>query len=75
MINRLVAENTFKAPLRGTFSVNKKFISFPTDNFLKVKALSREAKDIDIPISQPPKQFSLSQKHSWVYLLTSNNLL
>ena len=77
MINRLVAENTIKVPLRGqiNFSVNKKFIAFTTDNCLRIKTLNREAKDVDIPISQPPLQFSLSQVHPWALLLTANHLL
>ena len=77
MINRLVAENTLKAPLRGqiSFSINKKFIAFTTDTCLKIKTLNREAKDVDIPISQPPLQFSLSQAHPWALLLTASHLL
>lgn len=59
MINRLVAENTFKLPNRAqpTFAISKKLIAFQTDTSIKVKTLHRDTKDIDIPIAQPPLQF------------------
>jgi|JI9StandDraft_1071089.scaffolds.fasta_scaffold560163_2 hypothetical protein len=77
MINRLVAENTFKMPPRSqlTFSLSKKLIAFQNDTAIKVRTTHREAKDIDVPIAQPPLQFELSQARPWLLLLTPANLL
>jgi hypothetical protein len=77
MINRLVAENTLKAPLKGQayLSVSKKLMAFQTESSIKIKTLHREAKDIDIPLAAPPLQFSLSLTHSWLLLLSPSHLL
>lgn len=40
-----------------------------------MKCLSREAKDIEVPFNNPPKQAALSQAHSWLYELTPAGLL
>jgi hypothetical protein len=72
MINRLVAENTFKLPPKSipNFAISKKLIAFQTDTCIKIRSTHRETKDIDIPITQPPLQFLLSQTHPWLLLLT-----
>lgn len=77
MINRLVAENTFKIPPRSTltFSLNQQLIAFLTDTSVKVKTTHREAKDIDLPFVQTPLQFALSQARPWLFILTPANLL
>lgn len=77
MINRLVAENTIKAPLKGPacFSISKKLLSFQSENHITIKTLTRDAKDIEVPFNQTPLQFSLSQSQPWLMLLTPNNLL
>lgn len=77
MINRLVAENNIKLPFKGQpyFSITKKLIAFQTDSHIKIKTLSRQAKDIDIPINNPPISFALSQVQPWLFLLTSSHLL
>lgn len=77
MINRLAAESTLKVPLRGNayFSISKKLMCFQGEGQLRVRALSREAKDIEVPFNSAPLHFSLSQHHSWLYELTHNHLL
>lgn len=63
MINRLVAENSFKIALSGSpfFSVNKKLLCFQTASHIKVKPLTKDFNDIDIAFNPPPLQFALSQ--------------
>lgn len=77
MINRLVAENTIKAPLKGPacFSISKKLLSFQGDSHITIKTLTREAKDIEVPFAQTPLQFALSQSQPWLMVLTAGNLL
>lgn len=77
MINRVVAESTIKVPFRGqpSFSISKKLLCFQADNHIKIKPLSREAKDIEIPFNNPPLHCSLSHWHSWLYELTPAHLL
>jgi hypothetical protein len=62
MINRLVAENTLKFPFKGVpyFSVTKKLICYRTEANIKIKNLSRDVKDIDIPQTVTPISFGLS---------------
>lgn len=77
MINRLVAESTLKVPFRGTarFSTSKRLLAFQGEGQVKVKALSREARDIEVPFNNAPAQHCLSQWHSWLYELTPARLL
>lgn len=77
MINRLAAESTLKVPLRGNayFSINKKLMCFQGDAQLRVRALTKEAKDIEVPFNSAPLRFSLSNQHSWLYELTQSHLL
>lgn len=77
MINRLAAESTLKVALRGQacFSISKKLLCFQSDTQLRVRALSRDAKDIEVPFNSAPLSFSLSSQHSWLYELTQNHLL
>ncbi len=77
MINRLVAESTLKVGFRGQprFSTSKRLLAFQGDAQLRVKCLSREAKDIEVPFNNPPAQAALSQTHSWLYELTPAGLL
>ena len=77
MINRLAAESTLKVPIRGNayFSINKKLMCFQGEAQLRVRALTKEAKDIEVPFNSAPLRFSLSNQHSWLYELTPNHLL
>jgi len=77
MINRIAAEGTLKVPFRGhpRFSASKRLLSFEADAHIKVKALSREAKDIEVPFNNPPTFTCLSQANSWLYELTPARLL
>jgi hypothetical protein len=74
MINRLVAENTLKVPFKGHpyFAINKKLLAFQIEGSIRVKALYREAKDIDIPINNIPLQFILSEVKPWLYILNNS---
>jgi hypothetical protein len=77
MINRLVAESTLKVAFRGqaSFSTSKRLLAFQGEGQLRVKALSREARDIEVPFNNAPLQNCLSQWHSWLYELTPARLL
>ncbi len=46
MQNRLVAQNVFKAPLKGDtyLSVNKKMIGYSMEQSLKIKSFNKEGK-------------------------------
>ena len=50
-------------------------IAFQTDAHIKIKPISREAKDIDIPTAEHATKFTLSQFYSWLYVLHPNHLL
>ena len=77
MINRLVAENTLKVPFKGDpyFTTSKKLLAFRSDSSIRIKNLTREAKDIEVTFSTPPLKFFLSQTHPYLLLLTSAHLL
>jgi hypothetical protein len=77
MINRLVAENAIKTPFRGDpyFSLTKKLLCFQSAQSLKIKTLTRETKDIEIPTPTPPTTFALAQSKSWLFALTPTYLL
>ena len=77
MINRLVAEDTLKVPFKGDpyFTTSKKLLAFRSDSSIRIKNLTREAKDIEVTFSTPPLKFFLSQTHPYLLLLTSAHLL
>lgn len=78
MFNRLVAENTIKTPFHGEpfFTVSKKLLAFQSGSHcIKVKSLNKDVRDVEVVVTSEITLFSLAASNSWLFVLTTKNVL